>query len=520
MACGKPDAILAFITNFCNCKKLTMSLTCGILVAPLAALRVTFWSDRVIASCGELAESTRLDEILYWRKDLDKRTLLETVRQEIERTTGCTDPVAIALAVSRAARELGGVPQRVDVSVSPNIYKNAIGVGVPGAGRKGVEIAAALGAVIDHSEARLAILDYVTESKLAQALALLAQGQVSVQPGDAPDVLHVDARVSDGCETAYAIISGDYTHIVEAGRNARVTYQAPSQAHEVSNHWLQDGCLEKAWDLVARMTLEDLSFLVQAAQVNRAAAQTGLDDPQLKLARALSRWPSTIGSSAPFAAIHRAELLVGAASEARMLGLKVPVMALAGSGNQGITATLGVVGVAEQLGSSNVTNEQLAQALAMSALVTILIKRCAARMTAFCGSAIAGAAGIASGATLLLGGDFEQADCAMRSTIGKLACLVCDGAKVSCAYKVSLAAATAVQSAYLALEGVGIDAGTGILGHTIEGTFRNLGVLNNRGMVETDRVMMELIQSGQRLGQCHPPDRREGETDEVGAAVR
>jgi len=464
-----------------------MSLTCGILVAPLAALRVTFWSDRVIAS--------RFDEISYWRKNLDKRTLLETVRQEIERTTGCTDPVTIALAVSRAVRELGGVPQRVDVTVSPNIYKNAIGVGVPGAGRKGVEIAAALGAVVDHSEARLAILDYVTEPKLAQAIALLAKGQVSVRPGDAPDVLYVDARVSDGRETAYAIISGDYTRIVEAGRNGRVTYQVPLQAHEVSNHWLQDGSLEKVWDLVARMTLEDFYFLVEAAQVNRAAAQTGLDDPQLQLARALSRWPSDL--SAPFAAMYRAELLVGAASEARMLGLKVPVMALAGSGNQGITATLGVLGVAEQLGSSD---EQLAQALAMSAMVTILIKRCAARMTAFCGSAIAGAAGIASGATLLLGGDFEQADCAMRSTIGKLACLVCDGAKVSCAYKVGLAAATAVQSAYLALEGIGIDAGTGILGHTIEGTFRNLGVLNNRGMVETDRVMMELIQSGQLLG--------------------
>ncbi len=423
---------------------------------------------------------------------MDKRTLLATVRKEIERTTGCTDPVAIALAVSRAARELGSVPQRVDVTVSPNIYKNAVGVGVPGAGRKGVDVPAALGAVVDRSEARLAILDYVTESKLAQAMALLDEGRVSVQPGEAPDVLYVDARVSDGRETAYAIIAQDYTNIVEAGRNGRITYQLPAQARKAADHWLQEERLEKIFDLVSGMTLEDWSFLVDAARVNRAAAQAGLDDPQLQLAHALSRWPSDL--SAPFAAIHHAELLVGAASEARMLGLTVPVMALAGSGNQGITAMLGVMGVAEQLGSSE---EQLARALAMSAIVTIIVKRFAARMTAFCGSAIAGAAGIACGATLLLGGQFEQADCAMRSAVGKLACLVCDGAKVSCAYKVSLAAATAVQSAYLALEGIGIDAGTGILGHTIEDTWRNLGVLNNRGMVETDRVMMELIQSNQ-----------------------
>jgi L-cysteine desulfidase len=422
---------------------------------------------------------------------VEKELLIRVLESEIERTTGCTDPVTVSLAVSRAARELGKTPESVVVTVSPNIYKNAIDVGVPGTNGRGLHIAAALGAVLDKSEAELAILDYVTESNLAAATELVSDGSVVVRCEDAPDVLYVKAEVSAGQDTAYAIISNDYSNIVEVGRNNQVTFSSPTRKTEAVKNLLKGASLREIFEVIEVMTLEDLSFLVEAAYINREAAEVALSDSRMKLGPALNRRPSNL--PAPFSAVNKGEILAGAAAEARMSGLKVPVVAVAGSGNQGITSLLGVLAVAEELDSSE---EELARALAISTAVTILFKSFAARMTAFCGSAMAAGAGVAGGTTYLLGGGFEDAVHAMQSTIGSLACILCDGAKESCAYKISASVATAIQSAFLALEGAYIPAGMGILGDTIEETFENLGVLNNPGMVETDRLMLRLIEKG------------------------
>jgi len=174
-----------------------------------------------------------------------------------------------------------------------------------------------------------------------------------------------------------------------------------------------------------------------------------------------------------------------------MAGLKVPVMAVAGSGNQGITSLLGALAVAEVLGSDG---EALGRALAMSVATTVVIKGFTGRVTALCGCSMAAAAGVAAATAYLLGGDFEVAAQAILSTIGMWAGVLCDGARVSCAYKLGAATATAIQSAYLALQGTGIPGGAGILGCTPEETFANLRTLNACGMAETDQIILRLVQ--------------------------
>ena len=183
-----------------------------------------------------------------------------------------------------------------------------------------------------------------------------------------------------------------------------------------------------------------------------------------------------------------------------MQGLIVPIMAIAGSGNHGITNFIGVKVVADELGADTLTT---ARALCISSMITVYIKGYVKRMTAFCGCSIAAATGVAAACVYLLGGSFEQGVVAMQSLIGTLGGMFCDGAKESCALKLSTAAMMAVQFAYMAVDGVGLPAGVGVIGNTIEDTFYNLGQLNNPGMVETDRVIVKLIERSrsQRRGQ-------------------
>jgi L-cysteine desulfidase len=420
---------------------------------------------------------------------VDRELLLDVLKSEIDRSVGCTDPGAVCLAVHEATRALGARPGRIRVTVSQNIYKNGINVGVPGTGMRGLHIAAALGAVLGPGVASLSMLDRATQDDLAAARELVSHDRVTVEYAETPDPLYIRAEVTARRKKAHAIISGDYTSITEIMLDGRVLFAAEGKGPAAVSDLLTGCSLEQLFVAIGEMSLDELSFLVDAAAVNRQAALAGLESP------ASSRLGSALcGKSgdlpAPVAAALHAQRLTAAACEARMSGLPVPVMAIAGSGNHGIANFLGILGVAETLGS---TPEQTARALAISSTVTVVIKGHASRLSAFCGCAVAAAAGVAAGTVYLLGGSYADSVNAMQSVIGTLAGMVCDGAKESCAFKLSSSVALAVQFSYLALEGACIPAGMGILGGTIEKTFENLGQLNNPGMVTADRLMLRMI---------------------------
>ena len=424
---------------------------------------------------------------------MDKKTLLNIIQSELERSTGCTDPGSVALAVSRATRELGTTPEEIRVIVSPNVFKNGVSVGIPGTGKRGLVIAAALGAVISRFEAGLAIFDYVTPTLLAQAEIMVAAGRVQVHYADSPDPLYVRAEVATGTHHAHAIIANDYSNIIEVGRDDTIVFSSPiSKATDVQDV-LADCKLKSLFDLVDTMTTSELEFLMQSAEINLQAAQFGLAAESIKLGRVLEQRAENLPQ--PFSAMHTAQVWTAAASEARMSGLPVTVMAITGSGNHGITFSLGILAVAKTLGSPH---DQLLRALAYSALVTIVIKSYVHRMTAFCGCAVAASTGVAAGTVYLLGGDYGIAERAMQSVIGTLAGMLCDGAKESCAYKLSTSASLAIQSAYAAMQGASIPPGMGIVGNTIEDSFANLGRLNNPGMNATDQLVLNLIAEGSK----------------------
>ena len=430
---------------------------------------------------------------------LDTASLVALLREDLRIAVGCTEVAAAALVVARAREALGQPVDEVHLAVSPGIYKNGARVGLPGTDLRGLEAAAALGAAIGVTDSGLAVLGLADDRALGDARRLLAENRVNLSvPPEAPDGVWLRAEVAAGPDRATAQIIGRHDAIVTVTRNGRTTYSAPEAADDAAPMArMRATPVGTLIDLILISPADDLAFLVEAAETNVAAAEKGLAGPGGRLGKALAR--RTNGITNTVAPSHRAQVLAGAASEARMSGASVPIMAMTGSGNHGIAALLGVYGLAEDL---EAPKERLAAALGIAAAITMAVKAHTGALTAFGGCAVAPATGVAAAGAYLMDGDKDHMVQAMQSVIATFAGMLCDGAKESCAFKVETAVDGAVKMAALALDGAHAEAGKGILGADIDATFANLGRLNDPGMRETEQVVVSIIRDG--LRRDHP----------------
>jgi L-cysteine desulfidase len=169
----------------------------------------------------------------------------------------------------------------------------------------------------------------------------------------------------------------------------------------------------------------------------------------------------------------------------------VPVMSNSGSGNQGIAATLPIVVFAEETGKSQ---EEMVRALFLSHLMLIYIKQSLGRLSPLCGAVVA-TTGAACGITYLMGGSREQISFAIKNMIGNIAGVICDGAKPSCALKVSTGVSTATLSAMMAMDNKVVSGIEGITDNDVDQTIRNLTKVGQAGMADADRVILQIMQS-------------------------
>lgn len=167
----------------------------------------------------------------------------------------------------------------------------------------------------------------------------------------------------------------------------------------------------------------------------------------------------------------------------------IPVMSNSGSGNQGISATLPVVIYAEETGKSE---EELVRALILSHLTVIYIKKELGRLSALCGCVVA-ATGSSCGITMLMGGKYRQVMYAVKNMIANLTGMICDGAKPSCALKVTTGVSTALLSAIMAMENRYVTAVEGIIDEDVEHCIHNLTQIGAGGMNETDKMVLEIM---------------------------
>ena len=419
------------------------------------------------------------------------------IKREVVPALGCTEPIAVALAAARAAEELGREPELVEVLLSQNVLKNGMSVGIPGTGLYGIEIAVAAGVMGGKSSRGLEVLQGLSPENLDRAKALLARGGVKVVHKNIDEILYIEVIASAGRDSARVIIRDRHDHIELVEKNGRTVYENLNEGTpgETAEEQGVPGMTERdVWDFAMNAPLPDLEFIRQAVELNRRISEEGLSgDYGLKVGKSMQEniARGLLKEDLSSDAVKR----TAGGTDARMAGSDLPVMSNSGSGNQGITATMPVVAVAEKL---QVSDEKMIRALILSHLTSIHMKSKMARLSALCGASVA-ATGASCGIVYLLGGAYEHVEYAIKNMVGNVAGMVCDGAKTSCALKVASCVSAAVQGALLAINRIGVSEIEGIVEEDIERTIANLGILGSSGMAETDKVILKIMTSKEKL---------------------
>lgn len=418
--------------------------------------------------------------------------LLKAVKHEVLPALGCTEPISLALASAIAASHVNGDIDRIDTKVSANLMKNGMGVTVPGTGMVGLPIAAAVGALGGNPKGGLEVLASLTPEIVAQGKLMLEQQKISVTIADKPNILYAEATIFSGNDQVQVCIADSHTHVILIQKNSNIIFQAENNNNKNQEHYSLKNILAKdLYEFATEIPFADIKFILQAEKLNDALSQEGLKNSYgLHIGATLKRQIA----QGLLADDLLTKILVRstAASDARMGGATLPAMSNSGSGNQGITATMPVVVVADFI---HATEELRARALILSHLMAIYIHDKLPRLSALCAVTTA-AMGSAAGMAWLLGkGKYEPISMAVSSMVGDLAGMICDGAANSCAMKVSTSASSAFKAVLMALDNTHVTSNEGIVSGDIDSSIDNLCALARGSMQQVDTQIIEIMVS-------------------------
>lgn len=436
----------------------------------------------------------------------DIEQFIKILEKEMVPALGCTDPVGVAFAAAFARQYLKGEILAIRGEISVNIIKNAAAVCIPRTGGKcGVGFALALGAIAGNSQKGLEVLTDVTVEAVEQAAALLETGAVVLSVSEDPNKLYMKVTVTTAEEEAVVIIKDSYTNVTDVVVNGQVLFlngteetdgeddssacpaqKAPTAVKtELPYHILS---LESIFHFAEEVPLERLGIIKEAVRMNMTIAEEGLaHDYGVSVGKSIQSYMASGSMGEGLAST--AMMWVAAATDARMAGCDIPVISNTGSGNQGLVSTVPVISIARKL---EVPCEKMLRAVAISSLVTIYIKEKLGALSAVCGAVIAGG-GTSCGIVYLLGGGPPQMLAALKSTLGDIAGMLCDGAKAGCAMKVATCTNTGVIAALIAMDNKGIAGTDGIVGRDENQTIDNFIKIATDGMNKMDNVILDII---------------------------
>ncbi len=414
---------------------------------------------------------------------------LKTLKKEVVPSEGCTEPIAIAYAASIAAEHLKGEIKEVNIYLSKNVIKNALGVGIPGTGGVGIEIAAALGISIQKSYKKLTILSNFTEDELKKAKEIVDKNIINIKQKNTNKALYIEVELLSETSKAKVIIEDTHTNVTLIECDNEIIMDNNS---EVSEDLEEDYKLFKIADIynfAKEADFDDIKFILESAKMNEKVSEEGLKvDYGLQVgSKIIQKGNFNLFSNDASNKIIAAS---AAASDARMDGCAMPIMTTAGSGNQGIACSIPVAQTARLLDKSE---EELARALVLSNLVTIRIKKHMGRLSPLCGAGIAGATGASCGITYLLGGDLENINYCINNMISDLSGMICDGAKETCALKIATGTNAAIQCANLAINGISATANDGIVAKDVEETIESIETLIQNGFKNVDDTILNIM---------------------------
>ena len=421
--------------------------------------------------------------------ETERKRIIDLIHQEVVPAIGCTEPIAVALCVAKATETLGTKPEKINVLLSANILKNAMGVGIPGTGMIGLPIAIALGALIGKSEYQLEVLKDSTPDVVEEGKRFIEEKRTHISlKENIEEKLYIEVCCEAGEDKAIAVIAGGHTTFIYIERNGEVQFQKQHTASCEKEEECLELTLRKVYDFALNTPLDEISFILETARLNKAAAERSFEGNYGHGLGKMLRgtYEHKVMGDSVFSHILS---YTSGACDARMAGAMIPVMSNSGSGNQGISATLPVLVFAEE---NDKSEEELIRALMLSHLTVIYIKQSLGRLSALCGCVVA-ATGSSCGITWLMGGTYDQVAYAVQNMIANLTGMICDGAKPSCALKVTTGVSTAVLSAIMAMENRCVTSVEGIIDEDVDQSIRNLTKIGSKGMNETDKLVLEIM---------------------------
>ncbi|WP_163276828.1 L-cysteine desulfidase family protein [Klebsiella aerogenes] len=401
---------------------------------------------------------------------------------------GCTEPVAISFTAAYAAQYLDQPCTRISGFISANLYKNAMGVTIPGTAVCGVALAAAIGAFGGNPQKGLKTLEDITPLHVEMAQKLIANNAVDIAVEETPDFIHLDLTLSAGENNCRVVVKGTHTNVVELYINDQPQPLSAKQNASARHETLPTFSLQQAYEFINSADFNDIRFILEAARLNSALAAEG------KTKKYGLNINGTFADAVKNGLMSNdllSKVIIDtvAASDARMGGAPVVAMSNFGSGNQGITATMPVVVVAEHLGADE---ETLARALSLSHLTAISIHSRYTRLSALCAASTA-AMGAAAGMAWLFTRDINTINTAIINMVSDITGMICDGASNSCAMKVSSVVSSAFKAVLMAMQNSCAGANDGIVCADVEQTINNLCRLVIKPMALTDKEIISIM---------------------------
>ena len=418
-----------------------------------------------------------------------RERIIALINKEVVPAIGCTEPMAVALCTAKAATLLGKRPESIEVLLSPNMLKNAMGVGIPGTGMIGLPIAISLGALIGNPDYQLEVLKDLTPETLEKGKQYMEDADIDIKlKKGITEKLYIEVICRAGHDMSSAIIAGSHTHFVFVERNGEVVLD--KRGHVTGDEEEEDIQLnmKMVYDFATTSPLDEIRFILKTKEYNMKAAELSIKGNYGHcLGKTMDR-PLSHGIFGDNIFSHIISR-TASACDARMGGAMIPVMSNSGSGNQGICATNPVAVYAQE---NENTEEELIRALTLSHLTAIYIKQSLGKLSALCGCVVA-STGSSCGITYLMGGDYTRICNSVKNMVANLTGMICDGAKPSCALKISSGVSTALLSALLSMEGKCVTSAEGIVDDDVDRCIHNLTSIGADAMRATDDMVLDIM---------------------------
>jgi L-cysteine desulfidase len=420
----------------------------------------------------------------------NKEKITTLLREEMGPALGVTEPAAIAFATAKAYEAIGGELKVIKVIIDPGVYKNGFSCTIPGSKEMGNELAAILGVLAGDSSLELKVLKNIRSTDIEKAKILRDKKVAIINIKQGATDIYIDATVETDNGIGRAVIEKKHANIVLIEANGMLVYESKCKKNDLDDREfdLKGFKLGDFIDYIETISFDDIKFTLKSVEMNKELAKAGMNGAGMGLGKALNELVQEKRLSDDI--VSYSQILTGYAVDARMGGMSKPAMTISGSGDHGIISTMPLVAIAEK---ENINQEKLAKAIALSYLITIYIKEHSGRLSAFCGCAVAAGTGVSAGIVYLLGGSRKQIGYTINNMASNITGIICDGGNFGCSFKAITAASAATQSALFALKEVHIPNDSGIVGNTPEETMQNMGKIASPGMLNTDKVILEIM---------------------------